>query len=93
MLESKQSPLNEFYEVAFSNLDGAGNIQHEIVCLKGEQTRRLYFNHSLLFLTLLSITYQIPVDIIKAYDELKEYLEDENAWIVPGMHFLVLKRK
>jgi hypothetical protein len=44
-------------------------------------------------LTLLSHTYQIPVTLDKACDELKSYLEDENAWIIPGMHFLVLKRK
>lgn len=93
MLESNQSPLNEFYDVTFSNLVRKGNIQHEIICLKGEENRKLYFNHSLLFLRLLSITYEIPVKMDKLYDELKAYLKDENAWIIPGMHFLVLKRK
>lgn len=93
LLECKQSPLAELYEVLFSNLDRDGHIQHESICLKGEHNRQLYFNHSLLFLKVLSLTYHIPVELSRAYDELKEYLEDENAWMVPGMHFLVLKRK
>lgn len=38
-------------------------------------------------------TYHVQIDIQKAYDELKEYLNDENAWTVLGMHYLVLKKK
>lgn len=93
ILECKQSPLSELYEILFSNLDREGNHQQDSICLKGEHNRQLYFNHSLLFLKLLSLTYHIPVELGKAYDELIVYLEDENAWIIPGMHFLVLKRK
>jgi hypothetical protein len=56
-------------------------------------SRILYFNHSLLFLTLLHRTYHISVDLNRAYDELQDYLYDENAWTSPGTHFLVLKKK
>jgi hypothetical protein len=93
MLENKQSSVNEFYDLVFSNLDSKGKIQHESICLKGKENRKLYFNHGLLFLKLLSLTYQLPVDLSIAYDELKNYLEDENAWVIPGMHLLVLKKK
>lgn len=93
MLENKQSPLSEFYEVVSSNLDINGNVTGDCVRFQGEKSRILYFNHSLLFLTLLHRTYHIPVDSNRAYDELQEYLYDENAWTSPGMHFLVLKKK
>lgn len=93
MLENKQSSLSEFYEVVSSNLDINGNIIGDCVRFQGEKSRILYFNHSLLFLTLLHRTYHIPVDLNRAYDELQHYLYDENAWSSPGMHFLILKKK
>lgn len=93
MLENKSSQLSEFYEMYSSNLDAEGNVLRESVRLEGEQTRRLYFNHALLFLTLVHRTYQVEVDLEKAYEELKEYLEDENAWTALGLHYLILKKK
>lgn len=92
-LEAKQSPLSEHYEVVSSNLDIHGNIIGDCVLFEGEKSRILYFNHSLLFLTLLHRTHHIPVDLNKAYDELQDYVNDENAWTSPGAHFLVLKKK
>jgi SAM-dependent methyltransferase len=93
MLENQQSPLSELYELVSSNLDTTGKVLYENIRLEGEQVRKRYFNHSLLFLTLLHHTYQVQIDINKAYNELEEYLEDQNAWIVLGMHYLVLKKK
>jgi SAM-dependent methyltransferase len=93
MLENQQSQLSELYEIVSSNLDGTGKILHENIRLEGEQVRKRYFNHNLLFLTLLHRTYQVQIDINNAYNELKEYLEDENAWTILGMHYLVLKKK
>ncbi|MBS0636429.1 MAG: methyltransferase domain-containing protein [Verrucomicrobia bacterium] len=92
-LENGKSPLSELYEVVFSNLDSSGNILFDTIRFEGAEGKRLYFNHSLLFLNLLHRTYQIPIDLNKAYDELKAYFDDENAWSTPGMHYLVLKRK
>lgn len=92
-LESEKSPLSNLYEVVFSNLDAAGNILCDSIRFEGERDRRIYFNHSLLFLNLLHRTYQIPIDLNKAYNELQAYIEDEGAWTSPGIHFLVLKRK
>jgi SAM-dependent methyltransferase len=92
-LETEKSPLSELYEVVSSNLDKHGNIVIDSVRLEGEQNRTLCFNHSLFFLNLLHRTYHIPVDLSGAYDELRDYLADENAWNSPGMHFLVLKKK
>ena len=92
-LESATSPLGSLYEVVFSNLDAEGNILCDITRFEGEQNRRLFFNHGLLFLTLLHRTYQIPVDLCKGYHELKAYVADKGAWTSLGSHCLVLKRK
>lgn len=93
MLKDDQSPLSQLYEVAFSNLDDSGNILCDTIRFEGLEKKRLYFNHSLLFLNLLHRTYQIPVDLDKAYNELKAYFDDQSAWSTPGMHYLVLKKK
>lgn len=92
-LEKGESCLSDLYEVAFSNLDGSGNMLCDTIRFEGAEGKRLYFNHSLLFLNLLHRTYQIPVDLHKAYDELIAYFRDEHAWSTPGMHYLVLKKK
>ncbi|MBA3237362.1 MAG: methyltransferase domain-containing protein [Parachlamydiaceae bacterium] len=93
MLENEQSHLSDLYEIVSSNLDVTGKFLHENTRLEGEQSRKLYFNHNLLFLALLHRTYHVQIDLDKAYNELKEYLEDENAWTVLGMHYLVIKKK
>ncbi len=93
MLESHQSQLSGLYEVVYSNLDATGNVLDEVLRLEGEQARKRYSNHNLLFLTLVHRTYQVKVDMSKAYDEIREYLDDENAWTVLGMHYLILKKK
>jgi hypothetical protein len=92
-LEAKRSPLSDLYEVVSSNLDIDGNVIADCVRFQGEKSRLLYFNHSLLFLTLLNRTYHVSVDLDRAYDELQDYLKDEDAWTSPGMHLLVLKKK
>lgn len=92
-LETNTSPLNEFYEVVSSNIDQDGNLVSDNVWFVKNHNRIPYFNHSLLFLTLLNRTYGVPVDLSRAYDELEDYLHDENAWTSPGMHFLVLKKR
>lgn len=93
MIENQQPPLSEFYKLIFSNVDTTGKVIYENIRLEGERVRERYFNHNLLFVTLLHRTYHVQIDIQKAYDELKEYLEDEHAWTVLGMHYLVLKKK
>lgn len=93
MLENNHSQLSEWYEIVSSNLDATGKVLYKNMRLEGEQNRKLYFNHNLLFLTLLHRTYGVQVDIKGAYTELKEYFADENAWTILGMHYLVLKKK
>ncbi len=92
-LETKGSPLNELYELVFSNINSSGELTSEIICFEGKQTRERYFNHNLLILTLFQRKHQIPLDWDQAYDEIREYLEDETAWTIPGMAILVLKKK
>lgn len=92
-IENQQSPLNELYRVVFTNLDVNGNVVNENIRLVGEERRKQFFNHNLLFMTLVHRTFQVPVDLSKGYDELIDYLADENAWSVIGMHCLVLQKK
>ncbi len=92
-IEEGNSPLGELFEVAYSNLDLDRNVRGDTVRFEGEKDRKQYFNHNILFAELLHRTYQIPVDLNKAYDELQNYLKDEEAWTSPGEHFLVLKKK
>jgi len=80
------------FEVVFSNLDTSGQIIYQTPYFLGEAERKQFFNHALLFLTLIHRFYNIPVDLGKAYDELKDYTNDENAWTTIGIHFLVLKK-
>ncbi len=92
-LECNQSSLNDYYDIVSSNLDINGNVTSDFILFNGKSNRVLYFNHCLLFFTLLNRTYHINLDLSRAYDELQDYLNDEYAWTSPGMHCLVLKRK
>lgn len=92
-LEEEKSPLSDLYGVVFSNLGLEGNILCEVARTQGARARELYFNYGLLFLTLVHRTYQVPVNLDKAYDELQSYREDEGACSSMGMHLLVLKKK
>lgn len=91
-LQNKSCPLSNLYEVARTSLDTQGNRLEKGIRFESEQDRKRYFNHALLFLGLLSKGYGISVNFSKAYEELQVFLKDENAWICPGMHFLVLKK-
>jgi len=92
-LQNKTSPLSDLYEVVFSNLDTEGNLLKEMIRFEGKSARELFTNNVLLFLTLVNRTYHVPVNVDKAYDELQEYLKDDEAWSSAGMHYLVLRKK
>lgn len=87
------SPLSKLYEVVFSNLDRSGNVLHDTPHYSTDEERVAFFNHILLFLTILKRFYHLPFDLRVAYDELKEYVRDKNAWTTIGCHYLVLKKK
>lgn len=91
-LYNSEGPLKGMYEVEFTNLDTKGELLKKVVVFEGESDRKLYFNQVLLYLAILDKSWQIPVDFSKAYDELKIYLEDKDAWIHPGTHYLVLRK-
>ncbi|MCH9614550.1 MAG: hypothetical protein SP1CHLAM54_14890 [Chlamydiia bacterium] len=90
---SDASELSKVYEIEFSNLDLEGQLTHSTTIFEGDINRIRYYNHALLFLTLLQRTYGISIDLSKLYDDLQVYVRDENAWSMPGTHFLVLKKK
>lgn len=92
-LQNGSEPLNECYEVARTNLDEQGTPIGKRIKFESEQERKLYFNQILLFLDILHKERNIPVDFRKAHEELQVYLEDDQAWICPGIHYLVLRKK
>lgn len=91
-LQNKNSPLSSLYEVVHTSLDIQGNRLEKGICFENEKDRKRYFNQNLLFLSILNKGYGVPVDFSEAYNELQAYLEDENFWICPGIHYLVLKK-
>lgn len=92
-LEKSDSTLSQLYEVVFSNLDKNGNALVNFPYDTAETERKTFADQILLFLTLVNRVYHIPVDLSAAYDELKAYTKDENAWTTIGLHYLVLKKK
>ena len=91
-LQNRNGSLSNLYEVVHTSLDGQGNRLEKGIRFESEQDRKRYFNHALLFLSILKKGYEVPVDLSKAYSELQVYLEDETSWICPGMHLLILKK-
>jgi SAM-dependent methyltransferase len=91
-LQYGSSSLSNLYEVVHTSLDVQGHRLEKGIRFESEQDRKRYFNHALLFLSILNKGYEVPVDLSEAYSELQVYLEDEKSWICPGMHLLVLKK-
>lgn len=91
-LKNGDKPLDELYEVELTNLDEQGNSIGKNIRFESERERKLCFNQILLFLDILNKQLGISVDFQKAYEELKVYLEDDKAWISPGMHYLILRK-
>ena len=91
-LQTKNSSLSSLYEIAHTSLDVHGNRLEKGIRFESKLDRRRYFNHALLFLSILKKGYEVSVDLSKAYGELQVYLEDETAWNSPGMHLFVLKK-
>lgn len=90
--ENKGSYLSQRYTLIFKSIDLKGNVLYELPYTLGDTHRKIFFNHSLLFLTILDRFYDIPVDLNLAYDELKLYVEDQEAWTIPPVNYLVLKK-
>ncbi|MBS3903722.1 MAG: class I SAM-dependent methyltransferase [Simkania sp.] len=84
--------LDHPYELIFSNLDQEGKVLCSTIHFTERRNPKLGFGLNLLFLNLLHRTYQIPIDLDKAYDQLKDHLKDEKARTSPGIHFLILKK-
>jgi ubiquinone/menaquinone biosynthesis C-methylase UbiE len=91
-LEIGHAPLSKLYKAMFSNLNPDGQILCEPIRFQGKRDRHLGFTQGLLFLKLLNQTYQIPIHLDEAYDQLKLFLKDETAWVCPGIHYLVLRK-
>ncbi len=91
-LQNKNSILSNLYEVAHTSLDVQGNRLEKGIRFESEQDRKRYFNHALLFLSILKKGYEVPVDMSEVYSELLVFLEDEKSWICPGVHLLILKK-
>jgi SAM-dependent methyltransferase len=91
-LETSGSPLNQLYEVVFTNLDKDGRVIDEFLRIDGRHNA-LYFNHLLLFSQILLRKWEYPIDLNEAYNQAVGYLNDDNAWTRMGSHLLILKKK
>ena len=91
-LQSGNSSLSSLYEIAYTSLDVQGNRLEKGIRFESELDRKRYFNQALLFLNILKKDYEVSVDLLKAYNELQVYLEDETSWNCPGIHLLILKK-
>lgn len=92
-LKKHNDTLGKLYEVVFTNLDEQGQVLKTIVKFENQQERRLYFTASLLYLGILNKGWEIPVDFSKTFEEMQVLLENEKAWICPGIHYLILKKR
>jgi hypothetical protein len=91
-LQNKNGSLRELYEVVHTNLDTQGNHLEPGIRFESAEDRGRCFNHSLLFLSIMKKGYGVGVDLSEAYSALHEYFEDENTWICPGIHLLILRK-
>ncbi len=91
-LQQSKGPLAGLYQVIRTSLDVHGNRLEKGIRFESEQDRKRVFNHGLLLLDVLNKRYGIPVDFLKAHEELEVYLKDDHSWRSPGMHFLILKK-
>jgi ubiquinone/menaquinone biosynthesis C-methylase UbiE len=94
-LKNDQAPLAQQFDLCFSNIDECGNphINQPIQYLT-QKERTLHFNHLLhIYEILKKGPWQIPVDLSRAYDELRIFLDSEQAWVRSGEHVLVLRKK
>lgn len=88
-----ESDLGQLFALVDSNLDRNGMVLKNSIVFSGDEDRARLFAHMLYLLALLQKKYQIPVDWERAYEEIRGYYEDENAWLSPGLHFLVMRKK
>ena len=86
------SHLCDLFQIIYTNINANGDKVAEISPTFGEEARTQFFNHTLLFAILAHRTFQVPVDLSKVYDELVNYVADENAWSIIGMHCLILQK-
>lgn len=92
-LEKGEGPLKDLFEVERTTLDAMGNRLEKGIRFESKEEMRRYFNHAMLFLAILKKGYEIPVDLAQAHEEMQVFLNDEPAWMSPGIHFMVLKKK
>lgn len=91
--ELNSGAIGDLFEVEFSNLSDQGEVLSQVVKFQGLHDRELSFSAFLMYLAILQKGWDIPVDYSQGYDECKAMLDDESAWICPGVHYMILKKK
>ncbi len=91
-ISDPEKDLRNLYSLAESNLDINGKILYETILFSGEEDRKKLYSHMLFFLAIVQKKYNISTDWEKAYKEIRGYYDDKDAWLSPGLHFLVLKK-
>lgn len=92
-LQKGEGRLGQLYQVEFTSLNEQGQVLKNIIKFEDKRERKLSFTQALLVLDIFKKGYGVAVDFSKAYEELKVLLEDEKAWICPGMHVMILKKR
>jgi len=91
--ELKSETFGDLFELEFTSLNDQGEILSQVVKFQGLRDRQLSFSAFLMYLAILQKGWDVPVDFSQGYDECKVILEDESAWIRPGAHYMILKKK
>ena len=78
-----------------SNLDDDGHDTQDCpqVMISSRDVGNSYRDYCLLFLGILNKGWNIPIDFEQAYEEANHFVENNDAWLRPGKHILLLERK
>lgn len=92
-IKNKTGKLSDLYEVVYANFDEQGQIFENVLKFEGLKENKVKFTISMIYLSLLIKSWNIPVDLSTAYDELHVVLEDDQTTTSnTGIHYLFLKK-
>ena len=89
----QSSKFLNLYEIAYSNLACKGKTIGKSIRFSSQAEREDYALLMLLYMAIMKKERHIKTDLYQAFEELKIYLEDANAWAEPGTHYLFLSQE
>jgi len=79
--------------ISLHDLDAQGQITAQRLRFATPSERERYYTHILLYMDIFKKQLNIDIDFDQVLDEFSVCLSDQNFWVEPGMHYLVLKKK